>query len=230
MRRVLLLVAAIVAVASASAADIANYVEVSGRSEVKVKPNEFTLMITIDEQATRGKYTVEAVEAQMRKAVKRIGLEDDALSMSGISSLAKKRRDALTTASYELKLSSVEQLMECYDAFDELGITSVQLTKATNSDMERYRSEARAAAVRDAVARAKELGDALGQSVGACFELADRSSYANERVYMSYAPTRANGVSDSIEPLEFRDITITYNVDAKFVLGVDENSKQMIIE
>lgn len=230
MKKTLLLIVAIAAIATTSAAEIANFIQVSGKGEIKVTPNEFTLSITIDESATKGKYSVEKVEANMIKALSKIGINKESLTMSGISSLAVKKRDALTKASYELKLNSMESLKECYNTFDELGITTVRLSKATNSDMEKYRSEARGAAVKDAISRAKELGEALGQDVGGCFELSDRSSYANESVFLRAASyTRSDNAIEEPEPIEFRDITITYNVDAKFILGLDSESQHMII-
>ncbi|MFI3248793.1 MAG: SIMPL domain-containing protein [Rikenellaceae bacterium] len=230
MRRFILLFAAIAVVATASASNVVNFVEVSGKAEIKVTPNEFTLAITIDEQATKGKYTVQEVEKKMIAAIKKIGIEQEALTMSGMSSLAIKRKEALTTASYELQLNSVEQIGECYAAFDNLAITNVRISKATNSEMESYRSKARVAAIKDAQTRASEIGEALGQEVGACFELTDRSSYANEAVYMNYATTRTNAMAaDSAEPVEFRDITITYNVDAKFLLELSDEQQMMII-
>lgn len=231
MKRVLLVIMAIAVVAVATAADISNFVEVSGKGEVEVTPNEFTLAITIDEQVTKGRYTVEEVESKMIKALSKIGIEQEALTMSGISSLAVKRKNALTTASYELKVNSVETLTKCYDSFETLGITSVRLSKATNSEIERYRSEARAIAVKDAKTRAHEIGEALGQDIGGCFEITDRSSYTNEAVLMSFSATRASNAADSsAEPVEFRDITITYNVNAKFILELDAESRRMIVQ
>ncbi len=232
MKRIFLLFAALAVVVSASASDVVNFVEVTGRAEVKVVPNEFTLAITIDEQATKGRYTVEDVERKMISAIKRAGIDQDALTMSGMSSLAVKRKDALTTASYELKLSSVEQISECYDLFEGLGITNVRIAKATNTDMDRYRAEARVAAVKDAKERAESIGEALGQEVGACFEVTDRSSYSNESVYIrGFAATRiSDDVANTPEPVEFRDITVTYNIDAKFLLKLSEEEQAMIVK
>lgn len=231
MRRLFVLCVALVAmVATASAADIANFIEVSGKGEVKVKPNEFTLSLTIDEQATKGRYSVEQVEKSVVAALEKIGVEREALTVSGMSSLAVKRKDALTTATYELQLNSVEQIYECYDAFDSIGITNVRITKATNTQMESYRAEARVAAVKDAQLRAKGIGEALEQEVGGCFEVSDRSSYANEAVYMTNLMTRASGAADSVDPIEFRDITVTYNIEAKFLLKLSDDDKGLIVK
>ncbi len=229
MKRLFLLFVAVATVVTASASDIVNFVEVSGKSEVKVTPNEFVLAITIDEQATKGRYTVEEVEKSMIAALAKIGIKQDALTMSGMSSLAIKRKDALTTASYELKLTSMEQIAACYESFENLGITNVRISKATNSDIERYRTEARVMAVKDAKQRAEQIGEALDQRVGACFEVTDRSSYTNEAVYVGFAQTRSNAVADVADPVEFRDITITYNINAKFLLELSGDQQEMIV-
>ncbi len=232
MKRLFLLIAAVVVVASASATEVVNYVSVIGKGEVQVAPDEFTLAITIDEQATKGRYSVEAVEKKMIAALSKIGVEREALTMSGLSSLAVKKKDALTTASYELKLNSIEQLSKTYEALDGLGITNIKISKVTHSQIEMYQSEARAAAVKDAKRRAQEVGAALGQSVGACFELTDRSSYSNDRVYVSYSASTRSDAAGAVDstPVEFRDITITYNVDAKFVLGLGDDAQMIIVK
>lgn len=229
MKRIFLILAAMAVISTASASDVVNFVEVTGKGEVKVIPNEFTLSIVVDEGATKGRYSVDEVENQMVAALKKIGVEKNALTISGMSSLMQKRKD-LTKATYELKLNSVEQITECYDAFEGLGITNIQISKATNSDMGKYQSEARIAAVKDARLRATELGKALGQKVGECFEMLDRSSYANERVYMNYMTRAQAADSFAEEPLEFRDITVTYNVDAKFILELSESAQDMIVD
>lgn len=229
MKRLFLLFAAMAVVVTASASDVVNFVEVSGKGEVRVVPNEFTLAIIIDEQVTKGRYSVAEVETKLILALQKIGIDQSALTMNGMSSLMIKRKEALTTASYELKLNSMEQISNCYEAFDGLGITNVRISKATNSDMEIYRSEARLAAVKDAQQRAQEIGKALGQSVGGCFEVVDRSSYANEAVYMS-VNSRAMSGADSVDPVEFRDITVTYNINAKFLLGLSDDDAAMIVK
>ncbi|MFI3290105.1 MAG: SIMPL domain-containing protein [Rikenellaceae bacterium] len=230
MKRVFLLLVAVATVVTASASDVLNFVEVSGKSEVKVTPNEFVLAITIDEQATKGRYTVEEVEKSMIAALAKIGIKQDALTMSGMSSFAVRRKDALTTASYELNLTSMKQLAACYESLENLGITNIRISKATNSDMERYRTEARVMAVKDAQQRAQQIGEALNQRVGACFEVTDRSSYTNEAVYVGFSQTRSTVANDvAADPVEFRDITITYNINAKFLLELSGDQQEMIV-
>ncbi len=230
MKRLTLLILSMFALNVAFSAEVVNFVEVSGRAEVKVTPNEFTLALVIDEQATKGRYQVDYVEKRLRSLLRKLDIDDKSLTLNALSTLTEKRREGLTTASYELKLSSIEQLDDCYEELEKLGITNVRISKVSHSDIEMYKSQARKAAVKDAQRRAVEVGEALDQEVGGCFEIHDRSSYTNENVFVARSPLKSSAMADSVDPLEFRDITITYNVDAKFVLVISVEDRQMIVK
>lgn len=236
MRRILLLFTAMAVIFSASAqtTGIQNYIQTNGVGEVEITPNEFTLSITIDEKATKGRYSVDDVESKMRSALKRLKIDSDALTMNSLSSQREKRQSAMTRADYELKLSSASQIEECYDVLNELGITQISITEATHTDIETYKDEARTKAVADAVGRAKKLGEALGQGVGECFQISDNSFYIeNSRPNIVMRGVYASNAADSAasnSEIEYRSIKINYSVKAKFLLVVSSDFKREMVK
>ena len=71
--------------------------------------------------------------------------------------------------------------------------------------------------------RARELAEAVGQSIGACYEINDYTNEARftaSRVMMKNSVSAEMAVEEAAEPnVEFEQIVINYNVSAKFVLN-----------
>ncbi len=231
MKKIVLLVMALFvgAVVSVEAQEVLNYIQVIGNSEIKVEPNSFTLRIVINEQATKGKVSVASVENDMKRSLKALGVDTkNDLKISDISSLSVKNRDALTTASYNLSLDEASKVSAVINSLRTIGITSVDLVKATNTSFDSYRADARRSAVADAKSKAAELALALGQEVGACFQLVDNTNfYAGDQLFYSRV---ANGANESVaSDIEFRDLSVKGSVVAKFILVLDEAEKMKIV-
>jgi uncharacterized protein YggE len=133
-----------------------------------------------------------------------------------------RRGRSLAATQYELKLSSAEAVREVFEALDQAGVTNVNVIRTSYSDMEGLRSEARTKAIQNAQQRARELDEAIGQSIGACYEISDFTT-STPAVYRKnmLMSTAMDAVAAEAEPdVEFELIEINYNVSAKFYLNV----------
>ncbi|MBR5812208.1 MAG: SIMPL domain-containing protein [Alistipes sp.] len=231
MKKLLLVVAMAFAalslsVGGAQAQELANatpYVAVNGSSQVKVTPDEIYLRITLDEGDTKGKDVIEAQRKRLFSALRRCGVDiEKQLTLLDMSSENFRRGSSLATTQYELKLTSAEAVREVFEALDKDGITNVSVTRTASSKIDDYRRQARQQAIRNAQSRARDLAEAIGQSIGACFEINDYTSEArvtNSRVMMAKSAA-VDMAAEEVEPnVEFEQIVINYNVSAKFVLN-----------
>ena len=105
---------------------------------------------------------------------------------------------------------------------------AVRSSSPTCSKLEKYRAEARQAAMRNAQMRASQLAEAVGQSIGACYEINDYTSdveYSTRgRLLMknAVAMDAAGVVNEAAEPeVDFEQIVISYNLSAKFYLNTE---------
>ena len=76
--------------------------------------------------------------------------------------------------------------------------------------------------MQNAQQRARELAEAIGQSIGACYEISDFTT-STQGVYRKnmLMSTAMDAVVAEAEPdVEFEQIEINYNVSAKFYLNV----------
>ncbi len=201
------------------------YVSVNGYSEIKVTPDEIFLSITLDESDTKGKVTLEEQRKAMFQALKRLKIDvEKQLSVVDMSSNYFRRKSSLAATKYELKVGSATEAREVFEALDAVKISNINVVRAQCSKYEEYRIEARKAAIRDAKAKAAQLAEAIGQSIGPCFEINDYNTSSQpivtKRVTMMRA-TNMDSVAEEayVEPdIEFEQIMITYNLSAKFEL------------
>lgn len=203
-------------------------VSVNGSAQLKVTPDVIYLSIKLDESDTKGKVTVEQQRKDMFSALKKCGIDiEKQLSVQGMSSSFYRKRGSLAATQYELKVGSANEAREVFEALDKVGVVNVNITRATSSKLEEYRAEARQTAMRDAQMRASQLAEAVGQSIGACYEINDYTTnveYSTRtRLMMKNAVmTDAAGAIEEAEPeVDFEQIVINYNLSAKFYLNTE---------
>ncbi len=202
-------------------------VSVNGSSQLKVLPDEIYLTIKLDESDTKGKVTLEEQRRNMFAALKKAGVDaEKQLSVVDMNSSFYRRRGALAVTQYELKVATAEQVGKVFEALEKAGIPNVNVTRTAYSKMEELRSEARKAAIINAQQRARELAEAVGQSIGACYEINDYTTTTQPVVMRSNKLMMASGAAldgatEEAEPnVEFEQIVVSYNVSAKFLLNL----------
>ena len=201
-------------------------ISVNGSSQVKVLPDEIYISIKLDESDTKGKVTLEEQRRSMFAALKKAGVDaEKQLSVVDMNSSFYRRRGALAVTQYELKVATAEQVGKVFEALEKAGIPNVNVTRTAYSKMEELRSEARKAAIINAQQRARELAEAVGQSIGACYEINDYTTTTQPVVYRSKVmlanSASLDAATEEAEPnVEFEQIVVSYNVSAKFLLNL----------
>ena len=202
-----------------------SYIQVNGRAEREIAPDEFYLQIVINERDSKGKVSVESQQRDMIAALKRLGVNvEKQLKVANLSSEFFKKNTSVATAKYQLQLGSSAEVGKVWQALDGLGISNVSILKVSHSQLERYKSEVRVEAMRNAKQNAATLAEAIGQTIGKCFYVYDSNNdvmpvfYNNMAVMRSAKAFDATEAAAEEEPLDFKTIKLQYSVQAKFVL------------
>lgn len=202
-----------------------SYIQVNGRAEKEIAPDEFYLSIVLDESDTKGKVTIAKQRHDMIEALKKIGVDvEKNLKVADFSSSYFKKTASLSTAKYQLELNSSEMVAKAYAALGKLGISNIDIEKVSHSKIKDFKMEVRAEAMRNAKATATALAEAVGQKVGKCFYIYDSNSDVTPRYYNNVVMrtmAKANAVVETAyedESLDFKTIKLSYDVSAKFVL------------
>lgn len=202
-----------------------SYIQVNGRAEREIAPDEFYLQIVINERDSKGKVSVESQQRDMIAALKRLGVNvEKQLKVANLSSEFFKKNTSMATAKYQLQLGSSAEVGKVWQALDGLGISNVSILKVSHSQLERYKSEVRVEAMRNAKQNAATLAEAIGQTIGKCFYVYDSNNDVMPVFYNNMAVMRSAKAFDAAEaaaeeePLDFKTIKLQYSVQAKFVL------------
>lgn len=229
MKRVIFLLAAVLLAVGVQAQDpseqaFPSFVEVSSRADRDVAPNQVFLSITINECESKGRITVEEQERDMVAALKALGIKTNLdLRVSDMSSSLLKRNQAVTTKSYQLELNDVALVGDVYTALNEIGITTINIEKVTNTNMDTIQNELRVEAIQNARANAKLMAEALDQTIGKAFYIytfdASISTVRNEMndgVVATFAMKRLDAPEPAVT--ELRMMKVSVQVRVKFVL------------
>lgn len=202
-----------------------SYIQVNGRAEREIAPDEFYFQIVINERDSKGKVSVESQQRDMIAALKRLGVNvEKQLKVANLSSEFFKKNTSVATAKYQLQLGSSAEVGKVWQALDGLGISNVSILKVSHSQLERYKSEVRVEAMRNAKQNAATLAEAIGQTIGKCFYVYDSNNDVMPVFYNNMAVMRSAKAFDAAEaaaeeePLDFKTIKLQYSVQAKFVL------------
>lgn len=223
MKKLLVTILAVAFTLPVFAQESENYIQVTGVSEIEIVPNQIYLTIVLDESDSKGRQAIENQRREMVNALKKIGINTEKnLTMEDMSSSYYKRGNALSKASYQLLLTSSEQVVKVYDALAVLNISDVNITRVSHTDIEQFKSKCRKEAMINAKTVASELAEAVGQTIGACIYIYDSNrgvtpTYYNDRIVMrSMAKVANDEAVIEEEPIEFKKIKLNYSVNAKF--------------
>ena len=202
-----------------------SYIQVTGRAEKELTPDEFYLQIVINERDSKGKISVESQQRDMVAVLRKLGVDvEKQLKMANLSSEFFKKNTSVAMSKYQLQLGSSGEVAKVWQALDDLGISNISILKVTHSQLDKYKQEVRLEAMRNARESAQEMAGAIGQTIGKCFYIYDSNSNVLPVMYDNAVLMRsAKAVADAEsvaeeDPLEFKTIKLEYGVQAKFVL------------
>lgn len=224
---ILIAVAALMAFPAAAQVQEAfpSYIQVNGRAEKEITPDEFYLSIVINERDSKGKISVESQQRDMIAALKRLGVNvEKQLKVANLSSEFFKKKTSVATAKYQLKLSSAAEVSKVWQALDNLGISNVSIQRVSHTQIEQLKQQVRIEAMQNAKQSAQTLAQAVGQNIGKCFYVYDSNNdvvpsyYNNSFMARGMAKADMTEAASEDEPLDFKTIKLQYSVQAKFVL------------
>ncbi len=229
MRKLVFLAAALAMTLTAAAQTqeaYPSYIQVNGRAEKEIVPDEFYLSIVIDERDSKGKISVESQQREMIAALRRQGVDvEKQLKVANLSSEFFKKNTSVATAKYQLKLGSAAEAANVWQALDKLGISDVSILRVSHSNIDALKEEVRVEAILNAQQSARTLAQAIGQTVGKCFYIWDSNNDIMPAYYNNTMAVRSmksmdagSGESAGEEPLDFKTIKLQYSVQTKFVL------------
>ena len=230
MKKTIVLAAALLIAAGASAQEKnfldKPYIEVIGKADMEVTPDEIYVRIVINEKDNKGKVSVEQQEKEMFRRLKaaHIDIEKDLVVQdmsSGLQTYFLRKNAILSTKTYQLKVSSAAQLGQAFEALLEAGIADVNIERTDVSNMDELRQQVRADAAKAARKNAEVLAEAVGQTAGPAVHIQDDGYGTPDGLVGVVAGlTSTNTRMEKAAPnLKFEKIRIKHSVTVRFLLN-----------
>ncbi len=228
MKKMILALAAVMMWAGANAQQQyqeRDYVEINARAYREVAPDEIYLKIVLDQNDTKGKYTIDQLESQLYQALKKAGVDaEKELRVSDMDNELKsfllKRNEGRISKEYILKVDN-QHLMPVFRELDKVGIANVNVQKSRYSKTEEVYNELLGEAVAKAKTRAGIMAKAGGGTTGKMIFIQSYDNTANYDAGMATNMVMYKSRSMEMEAaptFEFNKIRIEATVTVRFAL------------
>ncbi|MDR0414058.1 MAG: SIMPL domain-containing protein [Prevotellaceae bacterium] len=201
------------------------YIEVTGRAEKEVTPDEIYLKIVINENDNKAKQPVEDLEKKMIAALSKLGVDvSKDLTIKDLASSFRqywyKKSDILAVKEYQLLVHTAAMAGKTLQALEPLGISNISISKVDHSEMEKLRREVKVNAMKDAKSKAGDLLQAIGQKVGPALWVQEID---HRPIRFSSPQIRAKSLNAEVEAaqqpeIEFEKIKLEYTITARFAI------------
>ncbi len=235
MKKLLLTLAALAAVVSLAAQEKnfidQNYIEINGRAEREVTPDEIYVNIVINEKDNKGKTSVDQQQRDMFRQLQGLGIDlEKDLAVQDMSSdlqtFLLRKNTVYAAKSYQLKLTTATQLAQVFQQLNGIGISDISIARTALSNIDQLREEVRVEAVQNAQKSARALAGAVGRNLGKALYIQDYG-YNNIRAYGSNMLMAKSAVTMEADmarveqqpQLEFQKIKLEHTVMIRFALN-----------
>ena len=208
-----------------------NYIEVAGKAEMEIVPDQIFLKIIINEKENKDKLTVEELEQAMVAKIKDIGLDvekDLAIKdfVSNFQSYWLKKADIITTKEYQLLVDDARTAGQVFQELERIGISNITIDRIDHSEIEKFRQEVKINAIKAAKTKSEYLTASIGQTIGRAIYInevgnrMDRSLQRNLSGVSSNIVVRAYGRAKETPSyeIEFEKIKLDYSILVRFEL------------
>jgi uncharacterized protein YggE len=145
------------------------HIEVTGKAERIIVPDEIYLSITIKERESgRDQITIEQQESDVKAALTRLNIPLESLTISDATAdyvrVKWNRKDVVSQSEYELKLVEAQQVADVMGQLDSLKIKNAFLSRVSHSEIETMTKEVEIEAIQNAKEKADYLLEAVGEA------------------------------------------------------------------
>lgn len=206
------------------------YIELNGKAEQEVIPNEIFINIVIRERyVSKEKLTIEAQEEKLKAALKEINIDLSNLSLADANAdyvkIKFRTKDVLTKKDYSLKVSNATAVGQVFQQLDKIDITDAYIARVSHTKLDSLRKEVRIRAIKAAKTKADYLLAAIGEQAGKPLLITEVESeprqiqnlagvYANTRL-LDYEKDKDSGGEQEIQ---FKKIKIECIMYVKFAI------------
>ncbi|MGY5353477.1 SIMPL domain-containing protein [Wenyingzhuangia sp. IMCC45467] len=205
-----------------------SYLETQAVVDTLVVPDLIHISISLKEENTKGKISIEELENKMNEHLTLIGIDlKKQLTLIDIGSNFKKYflkdTDILKNKTFNLIVYDASTAGKVIKELEQIGISNVDLSKTELSNIENLKIKLKQKAINKAIKQAKAMLEPLNQNLGNAIYISDINSDLSTALQGRVAGVSIRGYnsifksneSENIE-IEFKKIKIESTVNIKF--------------
>jgi|AGTN01.1.fsa_nt_gi Uncharacterized conserved protein len=205
------------------------YMEVTGKAEIEVAPDEIYLQILLREADIKNRGSVDDQEKRMIQALEQLGIDTQKnLKIKDVISNFKykvfSQKEILLSKQYELMVHDGRTVGQVLLTLENIGVSNVSVTRVDHSNIEKFRHDVKVNAIRVAKEKAQDMAQAIGQTVGKALYVQEvdierfAPQYSNVAVRAMGATSLDMELKDKVAPLDFETIKLQYSILCRFEL------------
>lgn len=204
------------------------YIEVTGTSEIEIKPDRIHYLIEIREyfeeefdgkskpEAYRTKVPLNRIEQGLREVLKKAGIPEEAIRTQEIGDYWREQgHDFLVSKKFDVTLEDFRQIDEIVKNADMKGIHTMRIGELENDDISAYHQKGKIEALKAAQRKAAYLAEAAGEKLGHVIRIVETGGTG-----VSLSPLQSNiRTSDASAYDTFRTIKKSYSILVRFEIA-----------
>ncbi|MFT3919151.1 SIMPL domain-containing protein [Cloacibacterium sp.] len=204
------------------------YLETSAEADTLVIPDRIYLKITISENDTKNKKSVEELENTMVQKLKNLGIDTNKQLLlndleSGYKKYVLKSTDVMKTKSYDLLVFDGLTAGKVIQELEKEEIANIQLLKTQHSQQEKILADLKKRAIIKAKKNVNNIANAIGQKAGNAIFISDLkvTLQTNPNLFLNTSfGYNSQKQKEEFEPadLNFRKIGFSASLSANFKL------------
>jgi len=202
-----------------------NYIEVNGKAELEVVPDEIYIKILLNEGDSKNKITVSDLENKMVQKLEEIGINiSKELLIKDMTSNFKfyflGKDQIFLSKEYQLMVTTGKMAGRVFVEMEKLGISNISIDRLDNSKIEEYRNEVKVNAIKAAKNKAELLAVAVNQSIGRAIYIQEQEMYQPMMVMSNTMMVKGSASMDREAELDidFEKIKLEYTILCRFEL------------
>jgi hypothetical protein len=231
MKNVFILILLMVAlVATSQNKETERLIEVNGKAEMEIQPDEIVFIIGIEEywkeefekkkdfEDYKTKVPLAEIEDALIKNLRNVGIEKDDIKVKSMGNYWRyKGKEFLYSKQFEIKITDLAKINQLTQIQDAKGIKYMNIGELNHSKMDEFKKEVKINALKDARGKAAYLVESIGSQLGEVVtisELSDSYYRPMRPEPMMMMAKSADMAAESID--EVQNIKLEYQVRAVF--------------
>ena len=209
-----------------------HYIEVTGKAELEIVPNEIYLKIIVDEKDFKGKQNLQEIERSMTEKLSGIGIDiSKQLSIKDMASNFQKYwlkgSEINSVKEYQLVVGNAKRAGQVIQALESQGVSNISIERIEHSEIQKYKAEVKINAIKAAREKAVSLTNAIGQNIGKAIYIRELANppyaFQGKVAGLANIVVRGYGASDKLkdpEPdIDFEKIKLEYSILVRFEIN-----------